>query len=427
MDDLTQYQLHKNITCIDLKSFYATVECVLHQLDPFTTPLVVADRQRGGGSIVLAVSPYLRSLGVPSRCRIHELPKEIDIIYAKPRMQTYLEFSTKVIEIYLSFVSDEDLYVYSVDECFLDLTHYLKLYQKTDIQVVEDILQAITSTLGLYATAGIGPNMLLAKLAMDIEAKKAKNFIAKWDYADVKTKLWAVVPLSKMWSIGYRMEKHLNELGLYTVGDIANYDKTKLKRLFGVLGLELWYHTHGIDRSLIIDKDKLRTKQKSFGNSQILFRDYDANEALTIILEMVDEVTRRLRLAKKKAKTVHLGVGYSKSDGGGFSHQASFDQPTQHESTIYQACLCLFDQFYEDLPIRTIHVSLTNLVDTTHQQLSLFEDIEQLDKEYELQTAIDQIKKKYGKNKINRASSELSHSTVKERNKQIGGHQSGVS
>lgn len=426
MENLTQYQLNKNIACIDLKSFYATVECVIRGLDPFTTPLVVADSGRGGGSIVLAVSPYLKTKGIPSRCRIFEIPKGLDIIFAKPRMKTYLEFSTKVVETYLEFISDEDLYVYSIDECFLDLTPYIKLYKKTDYEIVKDILSRITSKLGLYATAGVGPNMLMAKLAMDIDAKKSPEFIAKWNYSDIPTKLWDVYPLSKMWSIGHRMEKNLNSLGLYKVGDIANYDKLKLKKIFGVLGLELWYHTNGIDMSQIADKGKLRTNHKSFGNSQVLFRDYPANEALTIILEMVDEATRRLRLSRKLAKTISLGIGYSKNYGGGFSRQISLEQPTHNESIIYKNCLVLFDQFYEGLPIRTISVSLTNLTESTNYQFSIFEDPDYLEKEYSLQSTIDKIKYKHGKNAVNRASSELGHSTIKDRNKQIGGHNSGL-
>src|SRR5690554_5282677 len=294
MEDLKVYQLNRNILCIDLKSFYASVECVLRGLDPFKTPLVVADKSRGGGSIVLAVTPYLKSLGIPSRCRIHELPENLNIIFAKPQMQTYLEYSASVIGVYLDFISEDDLYVYSIDEAFLDLTSYLAYYKKTDIELAEKILNTITSKLGLTATCGIGPNMLMSKLSMDIEAKKNPNNIAKWNYDDIKDHLWPVTPLSKMWGIGHRMESHLNKFGLFTIGDIANYPKEKLKRRFRVLGEELWYHTHGIDLSDIKDKDKLRAKPKSFGSGQVLFRDYNETEIMTIILEMVDEVSRLL-------------------------------------------------------------------------------------------------------------------------------------
>jgi len=422
MEDLKIYQLNRNILCIDLKSFYASVECVFRGLDPFKTPLVVADKSRGGGSIVLAVSPYLKQLGVPSRCRIFELPQDLNIIYAKPQMQTYLEYSAAVIGVYLDFISEDDLYVYSIDEAFLDVTHYLKYYKKTDIELAADILNQVHHKLGLTATCGIGPNMLMAKLSMDIEAKKRPNNIAQWTYDDLEAHLWPVMPLSKMWGIGHRMEAHLNKLGIYTIGDIAAYDKNKLKRMFGVLGEELWYHTHGIDLSAIKDKSKLRSKPKSFGSGQVLFRDYNEHEILTIILEMVDDVTRRLRLARKRCQTVSLSIGYTKSCGGGFSRQVTLEQPTASERQIYQTCLDLFDMYYEGYPIRTVGIHLSKLDDSKVYQYSLFEDASALDREYKLHATMDSIKMKFGKNSVIRSSSEQEHATAKMRNKQIGGH-----
>ena len=422
METLKDYQLNKNILCIDLKSFYASVECVLRGLDPFKTPLVVADKSRGGGSIILAVSPYLKSLGIPSRCRIFELPKNLDIIYAKPQMKTYLEYSAKVVGVYLDYISEEDLYVYSIDEAFLDITNYLKYYKKTDVALAADILNDIEQKLGLTATCGIGPNMLMAKLSMDIDAKNTRSNIAKWTYDDIPKQLWPVTPLSKMWGIGHRMEAHLNKLGLFTIGDIANYPKEKLKRRFGVLGEELWYHTHGIDLSDIKDKDKLRAKPKSFGSGQVLFRDYNETEVMTIILEMVDEVSRRLRIAKKRCKTISLTIGYTKTYGGGFSRQVTIEQPTASASIIYQTCLDLFDLYYEGYPIRTVSVHLSKLTDSKTYQYSLFEDADSLEKEYKLHETIDKIKDKFGKNAVIRTASEQEHATAKIRNKQIGGH-----
>ena len=422
MEDLKNYQLNRTILCIDLKSFYASVECVLRGLDPFTTPLVVADKSRGGGSIILAVTPYLKTLGIPSRCRIHELPENLNIIFAKPQMQTYLDYSAQVVSTYLDFISETDLYVYSIDEAFLDITSYLAYYKKTDIELAEAILNKVYEKLGLTATCGIGPNMLMAKLSMDIEAKKNSNNIAKWTYSDINAHLWPVTPLSKMWGIGHRMEAHLNALGLYTIGDIANYPKERLKRRFGVLGEELWYHTHGIDLSDIRDKHKLRTKPKSFGSSQVLFRDYNETEILTIMLEMVDDVTRRLRLSKKRCQTITLTIGYTKTYGGGFARQVTLEQPTHSERMIYQTCLDLFDLYYEGYPIRTVGVHLSKLTDNKTYQYSIFEDADALEKEYKLHQTMDQIKHKFGKNAVIRSASEQPHATAKQRNKQIGGH-----
>jgi len=419
---LDELRMHRTIMCIDLKSFYASVECALLGLDPFKTPLVVADHSRGGGSIVLAVSPYLKKFGVPGRCRIFELPTNIKIIFQKPRMEKYLEYSTKIVEIYMRFVSEEDLYVYSIDEVFLDLTNYMNFYKKTDVQIAKMIMDEIYKETKVYSTCGIGPNMLMAKLALDIESKHSPDFIAKWEYEDLPKKLWKVTPLSEMWGIGRNMEAHLNKMGMFKIGDIANSDVKRLKRKFGIIGEELYYHTHGIDSSLIQDKNKIKPIAKSYGTGQTLFRDYFPPDIYQIILELVDDVSRRLRISKKRAKTIHFGIGYSKESGGGFSRQFSLDQPTSSESEIYKACLHLFNEYYEREPIRRVHVSVTNLVEQPEMQINLFEDINQAIKEAEVFSAIDEIKFKYGKNAVNRASSELKASTVKARNDMIGGH-----
>lgn len=422
MEDLEQYRLNDSILCIDLKSFYASVECILRGLDPFKTPLVVADKQRGDGTIVLAVSPYLKTLGVPSRLRVRDLPKNIDIIFAKPSMQKYLEYSTQVIGIYLDYISEEDLYIYSIDEAFLDLTKYLKLYKKNAEEIANKILDDIYIKLGLKATCGIGPNMLISKLALDLESKSNKDSIANWNYTDIKEKLWNIMPLSKMWGIGKRMERRLNLLGFNKIGDIANSDKKQLKKSFGILGLELWYHSHGIDMSQIKDKNILSNNPKSFGTSQVLFKDYNAKEILTIILEMTDEVVVRLRKAKMYAKTISLSIGYSKDYYGGFSKQITLNQATASESLIYLELINIFDSSYDNYPIRRVSIGLSNLTESKTFQFSLFDDINNLEKEEEINISIDKIKAKYGKNAVTRAVSLEEHATGKQRNKQIGGH-----
>ncbi|MBN2504969.1 MAG: Y-family DNA polymerase, partial [Bacilli bacterium] len=353
---MEEYRLRKNIICIDLKSFYASVECSLLGLDPYKTPLVVADHSRGGGSIVLAVTPYLKKLGVPNRCRIYELPKNVKIIFQKPRMEKYLEYSTKIIEIYLRYISEDDMYVYSVDEVFLDLTSYLDYYKMTDVEIAKKIMDTIYQETGVYSSCGIGPNMLIAKLALDLESKSVKDFIAKWNYENLPEKLWPITPLSKMWGIGRNLEARLNKMRLYKVGDIANTDVKRLKRAFGIIGEELYYHTHGIDMSLIQDKLKLKPVSKSYGTGQTLFRDYYKPEIFQIVLEMIDDVCRRLRITRKQAQTIHFGIGYSKDTGGGFARQITLGKPTSSESTVYQTCLKLFEDNYEGMPIRRVHV-----------------------------------------------------------------------
>lgn len=419
---MDEYKINRNIICIDLKSFYASVECALRGLNPFTTPLVVADRTRSNGSVVLAVTPYLKLRGVKGRCRVYELPNDPSIIFAKPRMSKYLEYSTRIIEIYLKYVSFEDMHFYSVDEVFLDLTSYTSYYQKTSEEIAEMILRDILLTTKIPATCGIGPNMLMSKLALDIESKTAPTFIAKWDYKDIPEKLWTVTPLSKMWGIGHNMERNLNRLGIHSVGDLANYSLDKLVKFYGIMGAELYYHSHGIDMSIISEKLAYKPVNKSYGMGQTLFRDYFADDVAQIILEMSDEVTKRLRVGNKKAYTINLGISYSKETRGGFNRQLTLTFPTNNEAEIYNSCMELFDTYYDGSPIRKVTIRTTNLVEEYYIQLNLFKDMNKVITEHKIQSSIDNIKFRYGKNTVLRASSLLSSSTVSARNKMVGGH-----
>ena len=319
----------RSILCIDLKSFFASVECVEKGLDPFNYPLVVANAKQGNGAITLAVTPYLKKLGVKSRGRLYEIDPHIKYYIANPRMNLYIEYSKKVISTYLDFVSEEDLLVYSVDECFLDITNYLKMYQKTDIELAKEILNTIYQKTKLTATCGIGDNMLLAKVAMDIEAKHNKNNIAKWTYDDVQNKLWTISPLSNMWGIGKRMENNLNKMGIYSVGDLAKYDENKLKDKFGIMGIELWNHANGIDLSKISDHKKL-AKTESFSHSQVLFKDYNENNIKIIISEMVDVVTSKMRKHNKLTKCIGFGIGYTKEIDNGFYPTLKLDDYNEY-------------------------------------------------------------------------------------------------
>ena len=412
----------RNIMCIDLKSFFASCECIDKGLDPFTTPLVVANKNQGNGAITLAVTPYLKKQGVKSRGRLYEIPNNIKYIIANPRMKLYSKMSKEVIKVYLDYVAEEDLHIYSIDECFLDVTDYLKLYKKNDYELAKDILKTIKNKLGLTATCGIGPNMLIAKLAMDIEAKKNTSFIAKWNYDDIKTKLWPLTPLSEMWGIGKNMERNLNKLKIYSVGDLANYNKNILKDKFGVMGEELWNHANGIDLSRIKDWKKIQ-KEYSFSHSQVLFKDYYAKNIFVIIREMIEVLTTRLRKSNKECLVVGLGIGYSKNYSGGFYHNLKLDNPTDDEHIIFETCRLLFDRFYiDDAPIRKVSISLGRLREKKGVQLDIFNPIEDVIVNNNLNKTIDQLKDKFGKNSILKGTSLLSDSTIKERNKKIGGH-----
>ena len=417
---MEQIYLKRNFLCIDLKSFFASCECLERGVDPFTYPLVVANAKQGSGAITLAVSPYLKTLGVPSRGRLYEIPKNIKYTIANPRMNLYLTKSREVVEVYLKYVAKEDLHIYSIDECFLDVTNYLKMYGKSDYELALDILKDVRDTTGLWATCGIGPNMLLAKISMDIEAKHNSDFIAKWTYDDIPTKLWSISPLSKVWGIGSRMEKKLNQLGIYSMFDLAHYDRERLKQKFGVIGLELWNHANGIDLSRIGELKK--DKDQSYSHSQVLFKDYNGSNIKIIIREMVEVISMRLHKNHKTCLVIGLGIGYSKSVKGGFFHQIKLNNPTDLEQVILNYALMIFDKFYDNLPIRKVTISCGGLQDKVGIQLNIFDEDKKIEEQEQINQAILSIKDKYGKNALLKASSLLNDSTIHERNKKIGGH-----
>ena len=418
---MNELKIERNIICIDLKSFFASCECVERNLNPFTTPLVVAEPNRDG-AITLAVTPYMKKLGVKSRGRIYEIPKKINYITAKPRMSLYIKKSKEVVDVYLDYISEEDLHIYSIDECFLDVTNYLKLYNKTTKELALDIMKSIYKKTHLCATAGIGPNLLLAKISMDIEAKHNKDFIAEWTYNDVETKLWNITPLSKMWGIGTRMERNLNNIGIKKIGDIANYNKLKLKEKFGIIGEELWYHANGIDLSKISDFKRV-AKDKSISNSQVLYKDYYNNDVLLIIKEVLSLLLKRLRKENLLTKHISLHINYSKNTGGYFSISKKLDQETNDEALLYKTLLNIFNSYYEEnMPVRKVGISLSKLEKNNHIQLNLFENIKEVNDKNNLNNTIDKINDKYGNNSILKATSLLSNSTIKSRNEKIGGH-----
>ena len=407
---------NRNILCIDLKSFFASCECIEKHLDPYSTSLVVANPDQGNGAITLAVTPFLKTLGVQSRCRLFEIPKHIKYTIAKPRMNLYVQKSKEVVEIYLKFVAKEDLHIYSIDECFLDVTNYLKLYNKTDYELAKDILNEIYNQTGLTATCGIGPNILLAKVSMDVEAKHNTNNISKWNCEDVEKKLWPITPLSKMWGIGNRMEIKLNKLGIYKVGDLAKYDKNILKDKFGAIGTELWNYANGIDCHSIKDYQKA-PKSESYSHSQVLLKDYNGDSVKIIILEMVDFLCEKLRTNNKLTKCIGLGIGYSKNELKEFFHTVKLDNATDSSHELLNCVECIFDRFYEGVPIRKVTIYYTDLVQKENIQLNLFEESNKhQDIDDHVNIVVDRIKLKYGKNSLLKATNLLKDSTAIKQN-----------
>lgn len=407
------------IAVIDLKSFYSYVECVDRGLDPFTTPLIVADKERGPNTVVMSVTPYLKSFGIPSVLRVKELPKKFNYIFATPRMTRYVEKSAQIVALFMRYFAKEDIHVYSIDESFIDMTSYLKYYDKTPVELVQMIIDAIKDETGLMATAGIGDNFFLAKVALDIYAKHEKTGIATMHKGDVPTKLWPITPLSKIWGIGSRLERRLNSYSIFTVQDLAFSNRDFIKAKLGIIGEQLIDHANGIDESDI--HENYVPKETSFSLGQTLIRDYTKDEVPLLLREMVDDLSLRLRNEEKLTSVVSLGVAYAKLQGG-FSRQMTLLGASDESEKLLEAIMEIYNKHIQDIPIRQLYISFGKLTSRRSQQLNIFEDTEKQVKNHNLQLAVDKLHNRYGKDIITRASALLDESTVKMRHGQIGGH-----
>lgn len=407
--------------CIDLKSFYASVECINRGLDPFKTALVVADESRGNGSVVLAVTPYLKKLGVKSRCRIFDLPKDMKIIYAKPRMKLYIEESSKVYKVYLKYFSSDDIHIYSIDECFIYVTPYLKYYNKNNIELADLIISEILNTTGLQVSCGIGENMFLSKVALDIYAKKEKSnrYYLEKDY--FLNDLSYYKPLTDIWGIGNNIEKRLNNLGIYNLEDIRN-NREKLIKEFGIIGEEMYNHSMGIDDYTIKKIKNYKPLSKSIGHGQVLFEDYNKHNIKVVILEMVDVLVLKLIKKNLLCGNIRLGIGYNKHYGGGFSRQKKLENYTNNAKVIYDNMIDIFEEFIGDFPIRKVYLSLSDFKENKFKVVSLFDDNNKLDKDEKLYKTILNIKEKHGRSSLNKAVSHTKDGTELKRSKLVGGH-----
>ncbi|WP_203248783.1 Y-family DNA polymerase [Sporosarcina beigongshangi] len=408
----------RKIVCLDMRSFYASCAAVIEGLDVTKTSIAVIGNKERKGGIVLAASPLLKKkFGVESCMRLFEIPDDPSIHLIEPQMALYIEISMEITRLLNNYVPKEAIHVYSIDESFIDLGGTERLWGPVE-ETVQRIQDDLENQFQLRSACGIGPNMLMAKLALDIEAKKTG--IARWTYEDVPTKLWPVAPLSRMWGIGSRLEKTLNDMGLYSVGDLAHEPLEVLEKKFGLMGNQLYHHAHGIDLSDL--GAPLVEGQKSYGKGQVLYRDYNKREdVLTVMLEMCEDVARRAREARKVGRTVHLSIGYSKrSLSGGFSRSRSMGEATNDTMKIYQLCITLFDKFHDGSSVRRLSISLTNLEEEHSVQLNLFDN--QSERTRQLGATIDALRSKYGSNAILRAVSYTEAGTAIERDKLIGGH-----
>ena len=409
--------------CIDLKTFYASVECVERNLNPFTTNLVVADETRGKGTICLAVSPKMKMMGVKNRCRVIEIPPHIKYIKAKPRMSKYIEYSANIYAIYLKYVAKEDIHVYSIDEAFLDVTHYLKIYKVNALELAKIIIKDIYDTYGITATCGIGTNLYLAKIALDIMSKHNVTNIGWLDEEKYKKELWHHKPLSDFWQIGRGIEKRLNKHILFDMYDVAHCNPKILYKEFGVNAEFLIDHSWGRESCTIKDIKAYTPKFNSISTSQVLFKDYNFEKARIVLKEMIE--TKSLELIEKDLVTnkIHLYIGYSnhliKSTGG----TGTLTNKTNVYSELVKEFLRVYDKTTDrNVPIRRIGIAFVNVTERKYEQVNLFIDHEKEKKERNLEKAMNDIKNKMGKNSILRGMNFQQGATAIDRNKMIGGH-----
>ena len=409
--------------CIDLKSFYASVECAERGLDPFKIKLVVADPSRGDGAITLAATPAIKRLGVKSRGRIYEIPKNIEYITATPRMSLYMEYSARIYKTILKYICKDDIYVYSIDECFIDATPYLNLYKLKVRDLAKLIIKDIYNTTSITATCGIGTNMFLCKVALDICAKHKSDNIAYLDEDIFKHTLWHHRPLTDFWMIGKGSETRLNALGIKDLYDLAHYDEKILYKVFGINAKTLIDHANGKEDTTIADIKAYKPKSNSLSNSQILFEDYNYKDAYIVLKEMVE--TNVLELTSKHLVTNHISlyIGYSKD----VIKASSSSNLISNTTNSYKILLNEFTTLYKKIvntnyPIRKLGISFGNLKDEYYAQYDLFTDVDEIEKERKAQEALVYIKQKYGKNTVLKGTNFLDKATARKRNTLIGGH-----
>ena len=430
---------------IDLKSFYASVECVERGLDPLTTNLVVADPSRTDKTICLAVSPSLKKYGLSGRSRLFEVHqvladlrkrtgKTVPFITAPPRMSLYMQYSGRIYAIYLKYVSPEDIHVYSIDECFLDVSRYLALYHTTARQLTRTILQDVLKTTGITGTAGIGTNLYLCKIAMDIMAKHAEadadgTRIGELDETSYKYQLWDHRPLTDFWRIGRGTAGTLEKRQIFTMGDLARASIDQEEWLYQTFGIDaelLIDHAWGLEPCTMADIKRYRPGSNSLGSGQVLQSPYPYSRARIIVLEMIDELILELSAKELATDSVTLHIGYDLSGGDlpGTAHgTANLKTPSSSPEKIRRAVLDLYDRIVDPSRfVRRVTVTANRVVPDNYLQFDLFSAPEKLEKEKNLQRIILEIRKKYGKNAILKGTSLQDGATARERHQQIGGH-----
>lgn len=409
--------------CIDQKSFYSSVECHERGLDAMTTDLVVADPSRGKGTICLAVSPSLKKKGVKNRCRVYEIPGQLTYIMAPPRMQLYIDYAAKIYAIFLRYLSKDDIHVYSIDEAFLDVTPYLSLYHTDARSLGLRIMHDLLAELGLPSSCGIGTNLYLTKIALDITAKHAKDRVGFLDEALYRETLWQHRPLVDFWQIGHGIEKRLHSMGIFTMRDITIADSVYLRKAFGVDSEILIDHAWGRESVTMQDIKRYTTNRHSLSSGQVLLRDYVYAEALLIVKEMAELLCLDLVDRHLVTSSLSLYVGYTRDTLPPSRGTITMTVTTSSSRIITAHFVKLYEHIADRIiPIRRIILNCNDVVPEELMQFDLFTDPETIIKDRAMQRAILSLQEKYGKGVVMKGMNLLPEGTTRERVRQIGGH-----
>ncbi|WP_162921664.1 excinuclease ABC subunit A [Listeria costaricensis] len=410
------------VLAVDIKSFFASVECALRGLDPLTTKLVVVSDLNRPGGVILAASPAVKeAYGISTANRLFDVPRDGSVKIVEPHMSLYLSMNKRINELFEQYTEARYIQPYSIDESFLDITGSIALMGDA-IEIAQTIKGTILKRYQLHCSIGIGDNPLLAKLAMDNAAKRSPTGIAYWDYEHVPQTVWQIQRLTDFWGIGRRTALRLEKHGYYSIKSLAHADIDILKKEFGILGEQLYYHANGIDYTRI--GETAPPLEKSYSKNQILFRDYhEKEEVRVIILEMVEDVAGRLREQRAIGDIIHLSLGNSRHVvSTGFSRRMKISEPTNVTSKLIYAFSLLFDRYYQGEAIRSVNVSIGGIRPDTFMQMNLFENGHKLLNHQRLDQTVDEIRHRFGKSSIMRAVSYTEAATAIQRAQIVAGH-----
>lgn len=412
--------------CLDLKSFYASVECADLGVDPFTTPLVVADASRGLGAITLAISPALKALEVKNRCRLFEIPSTIEYIAVKPRMRRYMEVSASIYGVLLEYVAPEDIHVYSIDEYFIDVTPYSRLYKKSYYDLALLFKDKVLARTHIHATVGLGSNLFLAKVALDVLAKHAPQGIGMLNEESFKEKIWYHQPITDIWQIGKGIARRLHKYGVVDLHGITTVPEDRWYKEFGVNAELLIDHAWGRETCTMKEIHAYRPAKHSLSRGQILLRNYSYEQCFVPLREMVESLLLELVAEEALTKHISLGVRYADRTVKGTGGSRRLSKYTCSLEILSQAVLELYKEtVHHHQEIRQLSVGFDDLVNraAVPWEEDLFsDDSKEEEKSYQVERTVLEIKERFGGNSILRASSLQEEGTMQFRNTLVGGH-----